>query len=228
MMTAKQLAEKAEYIARHCKSVYMWGVVCSPVTEQLVRDKSGQYKSWYTSAQQKRFRSLIGKGYWGCDCVCLIKAILWGWTGANVSLGGAKYASNGVPDINADTIISVCKDVSTDFSKIEVGEALWMPGHIGVYIGNGLGVECTPAFADGIQVTAVGNIGCKATYPTRVWKKHGKLPYVTYEPAKIDAAYEAAKQTLRTKVGLAETTIQYLAAYKYGKDLITKLAAAVK
>nr|DAI55747.1 MAG TPA: hypothetical protein [Caudoviricetes sp.] len=33
MMTAKQLAEKAEYIARHCKSVYMWGVVCSPVTE---------------------------------------------------------------------------------------------------------------------------------------------------------------------------------------------------
>ena len=27
------------------------------------------------------------------------------------------------------------KDVSTDFSKIEVGEAVWLSGHIGIYIG---------------------------------------------------------------------------------------------
>ena len=56
----------------------------------------------------------------------------------------ASYAVNGVPDIGADTMITKCKGVSTNFSNVEVGEALWCSGHIGVYIGGGLAVECSP------------------------------------------------------------------------------------
>ena len=78
-------------------------------------------------------------------------------------------------------MITKCKDVSTTgWANMEVGEALWVKGHIGVYIGNGLAVECTPAWKNQVQVTAVGNIGAKSGYNTRTWTKHGKLPYVTY------------------------------------------------
>ena len=81
----------------------------------------------------------------GFDCSGLIKGILWGWDGLpTATYGGAKYTSNGVPDISADQMITKCSGVTTDFSNIEIGEAVWMPGHIGIYIGDGLAVECTP------------------------------------------------------------------------------------
>lgn len=77
-------------------------------------------------------------------------------------------------------MIGKCTDVTTDFSSIEVGEAVWMSGHIGVYIGNGLCVECTPRWSDGVQITAVHNIGKITGYNGRTWTKHGKLPHVNY------------------------------------------------
>jgi hypothetical protein len=118
----------------------------------------------------------------GFDCVCFIKALLWGWCGdASKDYGGAQYGSNGVPDISDSGMINVCSDVSTDFRTIQVGEVVWLPGHIGVYVGDGLAVECTPIWKDGVQVTAVHNIGTKSGYKGRFWTKHGKLPYVTYE-----------------------------------------------
>jgi hypothetical protein len=118
----------------------------------------------------------------GFDCVCLIKGLLWGWSGdAGHTYGGAKYASNGVPDLGADQMFSQCRNASTDFSTIQVGEAVWMSGHIGIYIGDGLAVECTPTWKNCVQITAVHNIGKKSGYNGRKWTKHGKLPYVTYE-----------------------------------------------
>jgi hypothetical protein len=103
---------------------------------------------------------------------------LWGWQGTQEKNGGAAYGSNGVPDQNANTIIDGCLDVSTDFTAIQIGEAVWLPGHIGIYVGDGLVVECTPKWADGVQVTACN--APKAGYPVRTWKKHGKLPYLSY------------------------------------------------
>lgn len=95
------------------------------------------------------------------------------------------YASNGVPDLSANQMIGKCTHLSSDFSDIQVGELLWTEGHVGIYIGGGLGVECTPKFKGGVQITAVGNIAAKPGYNTRIWSKHGKLPYLTYE-AKSD------------------------------------------
>jgi len=82
----------------------------------------------------------------GFDCVNLIKSVLWGWTGDKTkSYGGAKYATNGVPDEGADTMIKRCKDATASgWDKVDPGEVVWTTGHIGVYIGNGLAVECSP------------------------------------------------------------------------------------
>lgn len=130
----------------------------------------------------------------GFDCVCLIKGILWGWTGdASKTYGGAKYTSNGVPDIGADSMIRVCKDVSTDFGKIIPGEAVWLSGHIGVYIGGGKVIECSPAFLNRVQVTACLNIGKIAGMNGRKWTKHGRLPYITYDMTEETTAGSATK-----------------------------------
>jgi hypothetical protein len=119
----------------------------------------------------------------GFDCVNLLKGIFWGWNGdKKKTYGGATYNSNGVPDVNANSMYkNYCKGHSTNFKKIEVGEFLWMEGHIGVYIGNGLAVECTPAWKNKVQITAVGNIGKKKGYSTRVWSGHGKSVFLDYD-----------------------------------------------
>lgn len=80
-------------------------------------------------------------------------------------------------------MITKCSGVSTNFSKIVPGEAVWMKGHIGVYIGGGKVIECSPAFKNCVQVTACLNIGAISGMNGRRWTKHGKLPYITYDTA---------------------------------------------
>ena len=143
----------------------------------------------------------------GFDCVCLIKGLLWGWNGdASKTYGGAQYAVNGVPDIGADTMITKCSNISTDFSKIEVGEAVWLSGHIGIYIGDGLAVECTPSWKNCVQVTACNC--AKSGYNRRNWTKHGKLPYVSYTGMAENVAGSgdgSAAQTTNTQTTTATT-----------------------
>ena len=55
-----------------------------------------------------------------------------------------------------------------------------MTGHIGVYIGDGLAVECTPLWKNDVQITAVGNINTKKGYKTRIWTQHGKSIFISY------------------------------------------------
>lgn len=230
VMKASELVRRHIDVAKNCQTVYMWGCFGMPVTESIIREKAAQYPSWYTAAKQSELRKQIGKSYFGFDCVNLTKGILWGWNGnQNAAYGGAKYAANGVPDVSADGMIAKCRDVSASgWDKLVPGEGLWMPGHWGLYIGDGLAVECTPIWGNGVQITAVLNIGSKSGYNARRWTKHGKLPWVEYDTETVDKAVEAAKETIKAKAGLADSTIKYLADYKYGDDLLKKLAAAMK
>ena len=179
-MTNQELVAKVKDIAQNYKTMYVYGSFGSPLT---AANKQRFIKAWAYNKQALVQNKILAASAdtFGFDCVNLIKGILWGWNGnKNATNGGATYGANGVPDVNADGFIALCKNVSKDFSKIEVGEAVHCSGHIGVYIGNGLAVECTPAWANKVQITAVGNIGAKAGYPTRTWTDHGKIPYITY------------------------------------------------
>lgn len=229
-MTNKELAAKLKEIATNYNTIYMWGVFGAPVTESVIAGKTKQYPSWYTAARQKTFRNLIGKNYFGFDCVCLIKGVLWGWNGnASANYGGAKYASNGVPDIGADTMIAKCSELSTDFSKIEIGEAVWLEGHIGVYIGDGLAVECTPKWENKVQITACNCT--KSGYNRRNWTKHGKLPYITYvkeapvtqpTPSAKKSVDELAREVIAGKWGNGATRKQRLTDAGYDYSAVQK------
>lgn len=129
---------------------------------------------------------------WGWDCVCMIKGILWGWTGdtSQPKGGGAVYASNGVPDIGTEQMINVCNNVSTDFSTLNVGELVWLQGHVGVCIkaptADELGtiVEATVGWNTNKVIKSQISVKGERTYNGKggstPWKKHGYLPYVDY------------------------------------------------
>lgn len=178
MMTNKELAAKLIDIAKNYKTLYVHGCFGAPMTAKN-KKRYTQNTEYNRQATRTAKINAASADTFGFDCVCLIKGVLWGWNGdKNKVYGGAVYKSNDVPDIGADSMIKVCKDVSTDFSKIEVGEAVWMEGHIGVYVGNGLAVESTPKWADKVQITACNR--SISGYNRRNWTKHGKLPYIEY------------------------------------------------
>lgn len=195
--TAKELATAAEKVAKNYKTLYVMGCFGWPMTASMKARAKKEQSYNRKSARAAKIDAADSKTF-GFDCVNLIKALLWGWSGdASKNYGGASYGSNGVPDVNDSLMIKACNDVSTDFSNIQVGEVVWLEGHIGVYIGNGLAVEATPSWKDGVQITAVHNIGKKSGYNGRSWTKHGKLPYVTYEEIKEESTVNVELKVLK-------------------------------
>ena len=186
--TGNELAAAAEAVAKQYKTLYVLGCFGAPMT----RDNKVRYTHNQTyNAGKARAAMINGASVdtFGFDCVGLINGLLWGWRGDTTHhYGGAAYRAREIPDINADSMIKTCNAVSTDFSGIQPGEVVWTSGHIGIYIGNGLAVESSPKWANGVQITAVLNIGSKAGYNGRKWKKRGQLPYISYTVSKtLDA-----------------------------------------
>lgn len=223
-MKSTEFIAKLRDIVDNYKTVYMLGCFGHVVTDSIIASKAKQLPNWYTAAKQAELRKLVGKGYFGFDCVNLIKGVLWGWSGDPKSTyGGAKYNSNGVPDTNADGMIKLCKDVSTDFSKILPGEAVWIPGHIGVYIGNGKVIESTPSWQNKVQVTTCLNAASGT--PGRKWDKHGKLPWIEYD---VDLTYEQALQVIAPFAGIDPAYWRGKKGIdKYFELLMIKIAKAI-
>ena len=186
IMKASDFVAKLKDIATNYKTLYVMGCIGAPMTTAN-KKRYINHHSYNKQASRVKLINAASADTFGFDCVCLIKSVLWGWSGDKSKIyGGAKYATNGVPDVDANTMINLCSEVSTDFGKIEIGEAVWTNGHIGVYIGNGLAIECTPAWKNRVQITACN---CsKQGYNTRKWKKHGKLPYIDYAATSTTSA----------------------------------------
>lgn len=147
---------------------------------------------------------------WYFDCVGLIKSILWGWTGdKNYIRGGAVYCSNGVPDVGAnDMFNNYCYDISTDFTKIQRGELVWLDGHVGIYIAEGEIIfvkgarqvaEATSAWANKVLLSDLGMKGQRSSNGKQIysWTKHGKLKFIDYSMEDYEQLYK--KELMKTK-----------------------------
>lgn len=189
-----ELVSKLNEIIEDYNTMYVYGAIGQHLTASLISDRAKAYGWFYTEKRLAQYEKAIasGKYIWGFDCVNVIKSVLWGWNGdKSKSYGGAVYGSNGVSDVNADGCISICKNVKSYYGSndnvnpwddIQIGEAVWTNGHIGIYVGEGLAIECTPKWDNKVQITGVGNKPFNKTYDgkKRTWKKHGKLPWITY------------------------------------------------
>lgn len=192
------------------KTLYVMGCFGAPLNSTNKKRYTTNH-SYNKNIFRKLMINQASADTFGFDCVCLIKAILWGWCGdVNKTYGGATYSANGVPDIDADEMFSRCTKRSSDFNKIEVGEVVWCKGHIGVYIGDGLAIECTPKWKNGVQITA-----CNRTikgYNRRDWTGHGRLPYIQYEEIQ-----PSVNPNITTKQKVSDTKMPQITVGSKGK-----------
>lgn len=179
MIKVTDFIKKIKNIADNYNTVYGKGGFGHPVTELSIENLKEAYPDWY-STRVESLKKLIGKRYYIFDCVCFIKAVLfWNWKGNfNATYGGAIYDRN--TDYTEKGLLNVCSFVSNNFEIIIPGELVYMPGHVGVYIGKGQVIECSPKWKNGVQYSNLGNIAKYKTGNYRVWTSHGKLPGVDY------------------------------------------------
>lgn len=153
-------------------TVYMWGGFGQLVTDSFIAQKAAQYPDNYSSSRVSKLKSLVGKNYYGIDCVGLIKSYYWGGVGSLKYVAAQDKSANGM--YSAATVKG---DIGT--MPETPGLCVWMDGHIGVYIGNGEVIESTSntAFGDGV---------CKTKLSARKWLKWLQCPYISY-PASAPA-----------------------------------------
>lgn len=228
LMTVQELIDKAIDIAKNYKTIYMYATYGFQVTDSTIAEKSKQasVKWWYDSENIAKLKKVANQTppTWGFDCVNLFKGIFWGWSADETKeKGGAKYAINGVPDKNANGIFNLCLNQSSDFSTIQPGEAVWIPGHFGLYVGNDLVVECTPTWGDGVQLTGLKNVRTVSGYPNRKWDKHGFLPWVKYDNIQIPETKEYSLGERILKKGMEGKDVKelQLSLIQLGYDLGT-------
>lgn len=179
IMTNREFVDRL-HKAVNTKTLYVWGCFGGPMIEKNKKRYTTNH-SYNMQSSRKTMIERASSDTFGFDCVCLIKGILWGWDAdPDKTYGGARYESNGIPDTTITTLLNkYCTDQSNDFSNIEVGEFLVMDGHCGVYIGDGLAIECTPKWTNNVQITEVWNIR-KTSSVGRTWEKHGKFTCIEY------------------------------------------------
>ena len=138
------------------------------------------------------------------DCWNLVKALINDPNiDQNYTYGYHAPAVGNMGDWDGWTILQHCSDISTDFTRIFVGEYLYMAGHAGVYIGNGLVVECTCDCEGGCLISRITSSGARYRNGVygRSWTYHGKLTeWIDYNikpSGKIDEDGEWGMETTR-------------------------------
>jgi len=205
--TAKELVAACLAVANNHKTLYVMGCFGAPMTE---KNKTRYINGYAFNRKPEREAKIqaADADTFGFDCVCFIKALLWGWCGdASQVYGGAQYKSNGVPDLSADQMLKACTEVSEDFTTIVPGAFVWLPGHCGIYVGDGMAAEASCEPEDGVQLQCVLPMGVKLGMPATGWVKHGRLPWISYEEAP-EEIQEAVKYRVILE-GLTEQEAAY-------------------
>lgn len=207
--TAKQLVAACLNVVNNYKTIYVLSCFGAPM--------NAKNKTRYAKADPYRAAAIqaASADTFGFDCVCFIKGLFWGWSGnPNEVYGGASYKANGVPDIGADQMIKVCTDVSADFSTIMPGELVWQPGHVGIYVGDGMAAEATYEPVSGVQLQCVLPMGVKPGMPATGWVKHGKLPWVSYEENQASFPDDGSRYRLTVENLTMDATVTLSAKLK--------------
>lgn len=152
---------------------YVWGTYGDVLTRGAYKAKAEQYPN--EVGDYAEFIQSHWVGGRTADCVGLIKGYGW-FDPENGKIGNA---TNGMPDIGADTMYSSASEKGPTATMPEIpGLAVWHKGHIGIYIGNGQVVHASGNLS-GVVQAPIGASG---------WTHWLKIPYITYYESSVDVA----------------------------------------
>lgn len=148
MYTNKGLVNHAEGALR-LNTKYMWGGLLRPITPnyiQMLRSIYGtKAGTGYTNARYAQLQNYVNRGYYGVDCVGLIKSYYWSGK-PNGGVGSPEYGKAGYPDVNAGVMYQQSKKNGKIQTMPEVpGLIVYSKSHphVGIYVGNGYTIEST-------------------------------------------------------------------------------------
>lgn len=143
---------------------YWYGTFGQMASESLYDQKRRQYPRMYASTD---YPSQYGMKVH--DCVGLIKGYMWC---SDADDTHPVYMKNGFPDVSADTLYAKCKRKSAVMATMPdvPGVAVFMRGHVGVYVGNGEVIEAR-GHAYGVVKTRLKE---------RRWQKWAYLDWIEY------------------------------------------------
>ena len=164
-------------LVKWCENAYKngWGYVYGGYgqicTEQYLDQQASLFPGNNEACGEMR---TVGEKWLGkrvVDCIGLIKSYAW----YNADSGEIVAGSNGFTDCGANSIWNNVKEGGAISTMPDIpGLAVWMDGHIGVYVGNGEVIEA--------QGTAYGVV--KTQLKNRGWTKWMKIPNIKYVEVK--------------------------------------------
>lgn len=164
MKTNIELVKWAKSMLGH---PYWYGCFGQISTKTLYNSKKAQYSKmykWSCKDNQIGVKPSKQLGVRVFDCVGLIKGFLW-WNGH-----GFDYDEN--QDISANGMLERCKIKGNISSMPDIkGVLVFLPGHVGVYIGNGYVIEARGHYYGVVKTKLKG----------RGWKHWGKCPWIDYQ-----------------------------------------------
>lgn len=174
---------------------YWYGCFGQVSTTALYSSKKRQYPSQYQwSCPKSQLNVRVH------DCIGLIKGYLWSDTPTSTPKHNASQ------DVSANGMLEKCVSKGNISSMPDVpGILVFMPGHIGVYIGSGYVIEAK-GHAYGVVKTKLQGRG---------WKSWGKCPWITYE------------SSLTSKVN-TKPSVAKVEPYKIGKVYTLKVDLNVR
>ena len=130
----KKASDFVNYLKGMLGSPYWYGTFGQKATESLYRTKKKQYPSYYTAND---FPTQYGKKV--VDCIGLLKSYMWS---ESVQDTHPVYQSNNMPDVSANMFLKQCTRKGAIETMPDVpGIAVFKPGHVGYYIGDGKIIE---------------------------------------------------------------------------------------
>lgn len=159
---------------------YMWGGLLRPITNNYIASLKNIYGinagMGYTTERYACLKKYSDKGYYGVDCIGLIKSYYWSGK-ADGGMGSPYYGKAGYPDVNAGMMYNAAKvkgPISTLPERPGVIVYCRSHPHVGVYIGGGETIESTLGTrGDGVVKRKLDSL----------WEYWFECPYIVYPDA---------------------------------------------
>lgn len=185
-MTSKEfiaMLNKADQV----KTLYVLGAFGAPATKKnknrWMNSEQDHVREYNSKPSRKAKIEAASADTFMFDCCGLVKAVINEWNADTTKVyGGTQYEKN-IPDTTIYNMLHIyCDNVSTDFTGIVPGSFVVSSdyGHCGVYIGDGIVIESTPVWDDGVQKTICKNVIPSATGRCRTWKRWGTFKMIDY------------------------------------------------